>query len=72
MKDAQASDKPICLIPPGTGRIYELRKTEMGDFIAPKHKIVDFSAVRAGFTPALPPDPQGTSSGRSSPSSAAL
>ena len=54
VKDAQASDKPICLIPSRDGRSYELRKTEMGDFIAPKHKIVDFSAVRAGFTPALP------------------
>lgn len=54
VEDAQASDKAICLIPSRDGRIYELRKTEMGDFIAPKHKIVDFSAVRAGFTPALP------------------
>ena len=54
VEDAQASDKSICLIPSRDGRIYELRKTEMGDFIAPKHKIVDFSAVRAGFTPALP------------------
>lgn len=54
VEDAQASDKTICLIPSRDGRIYELRKTEMGDFIAPKHKIVDFSAVRAGFTPALP------------------
>ena len=51
---ARASDKAICLIPSRDGRIYEMRKTEMGDFIAPKHKIVDFSAVRAGFTPALP------------------
>lgn len=54
VEDARASDKAICLIPSRDGRIYELRKTEMGDFIAPKHKIVDFSAVRAGFTPALP------------------
>lgn len=54
VEDAQASDKSICLIPARDGRIYELRKTEMGEFIAPKHKIVDFSAVRAGFTPALP------------------
>ena len=54
VEDAKASDKTICLIPSRDGRIYELRKTEMGDFIAPKHKIVDFSAVRAGFTPALP------------------
>jgi len=54
VEDARASDKTICLIPSQDGRIYELRKTEMGDFIAPKHKVVDFSAVRAGFTPALP------------------
>ena len=54
VEDAQASDKAICLIPSRDGRIYEMRKTEMGDFIAPKHNIVDFSAVRAGFTPALP------------------
>lgn len=54
VEDAQASDKAICLIPSQDGRIYELRKTEMGDFIAPKHKIVDFAAVRAGFIPALP------------------
>ena len=54
VEEAQASDKMICLIPAQDGRIYELRKTEMGDFIAPKHKIMDFSAVRAGFIPALP------------------
>lgn len=54
VEEAQASDKMICLIPAQDGRIYELRKTEMGDFIAPKHRIVDFSAVRAGFIPALP------------------
>ena len=29
-------------------------KTEQGEFIAPKHKIIDFQAVAAGFTPALP------------------
>ncbi len=54
VEDAKASDKTICLIPSRDGRIYELRKTEMGDFIAPKQKIIDFSEVRAGFTPALP------------------
>ena len=54
VEEARASDKAICLIPSSDGQIYEMRRTEMGDFIAPKHNIVDFSAVRAGFFPALP------------------
>ena len=51
---ARQSDKMICLLPARDGRIYEMRKTEMGEFIAPKHNIVDFSEIRAGFAPALP------------------
>lgn len=51
---ARRSNKVINLIPSSDGRIYELRKTELGEFIAPKTKIVDFCEVRAGFTPALP------------------
>lgn len=51
---ARNSDKIICLIPSNDGQFYELHKTEQGEFIAPKHKIVDFQAVEAGFTPALP------------------
>ena len=51
---ARKSDKVISLIPSSDGRIYELRKTELGEFVAPKNKVVDFQEVRAGFTPALP------------------
>lgn len=54
VEDARASDKVICLIPSDDGRIYELRKTEQGEFIAPKNKVTEFQQVRAGFTPALP------------------
>ncbi|MBQ9720280.1 MAG: Mov34/MPN/PAD-1 family protein [Oscillospiraceae bacterium] len=54
---ARASDKVICILPASDGKIYEMRKNEMGEFIAPKNKIVDFAEVRAGFTPALPPIP---------------
>ncbi len=54
VEDARASDKTICLIPAKNGRVYELRKTELGEFIAPKDNVVEFSAVRAGFAPALP------------------
>lgn len=55
---ARASDKVICILPANDGRIYEMRKNEMGEFIAPKDKVVDFAEVRAGFTPALPPIPR--------------
>lgn len=51
---ARSSDKIINLIPASDGRIYELRKTEMGEFVTPKNKIKDLSEVRAGFIPALP------------------
>jgi PRTRC genetic system protein A len=44
----------ICLIPSADGRLYELRKTEQGEFIAPKHNVTELETVRAGFTPALP------------------
>ena len=51
---ARASDKVICLIPAKDGQVYEMRKSELGEFVAPKHNIVDFQEVKAGFTPALP------------------
>lgn len=54
VEDAKASDKTICLIPAQDGKVYELRKTEMGSFIAPKSKVIEFEKVRAGFIPALP------------------
>lgn len=53
VEEARKSDKAICLIPSSDGRIYEMRKTEQGEFIAPKNKVTDFQQVRAGFTPAL-------------------
>ena len=57
LEEARTSDKVICLIPSNDGRIYELRKMEQGEFIAPKNNVVDFSEIRAGFTPALPKIP---------------
>lgn len=57
LEEARASDKVICLIPSNDGRIYELRKMEQGEFIAPKNNVVEFSEIRAGFIPALPKIP---------------
>jgi len=59
LEEAQASDKAICLIPGGDGRVYEMRKTELGEFIAPRNNVTDLTEVRAGFTPALPLVPIG-------------
>ena len=46
LEEARASDKVICLVPSGDGQIYELRKMEQGEFIAPKNKIADFEIVK--------------------------
>ena len=54
LEEAQESGKAICLFPGSDGKVYELRKTELGEFIAPKNNVTDFAAVRAGFPPALP------------------
>lgn len=58
LEAARASNKVICLIPAWDGQTYEMRRSELGEFIAPKHKITEFSEVRAGFRPALPRIPQ--------------
>lgn len=58
LEAARASNKVICLIPARDGQTYEMRKNELGEFVAPKHKITEFSEVRAGFRPALPRIPQ--------------
>ncbi len=54
VEEARASDKIICLFPGSDGRVYEMRKAEQGEFIAPATKITAFQSVRAGFIPALP------------------
>lgn len=54
LEEARESEKVICLIPSNDGRFYELRKTEQGEFIAPKNKVTEYQEIRAGFLPALP------------------
>lgn len=58
LEAARASNKVICLIPARDGQTYEMRRSELGEFIAPKYKVTEFSEVRAGFRPALPRIPQ--------------
>ena len=54
LEEARMSDKVICVIPSGDGKLYELRKMEEGEFIAPANKVAEFPYVQAGFTPSLP------------------
>lgn len=54
LEEARKSDKVICLVPSGDGKLYEVRKLEQGEFIAPAKKASEFQVVKAGFTPALP------------------
>lgn len=58
LEAARASNKVICLIPARDGQVYELRRSELGEFLAPKTNITEFSQIRAGFRPALPRIPQ--------------
>ena len=54
MDDVEAAGKVISIIPAKDGRVYEIRKTEMGRFITPVIGCDLLSEVRAGFISALP------------------
>lgn len=57
MTEAKGSDKAICVIPSRDGKVYELRRNDMGEFLTPTERIKDLDEIKAGFTPALPPIP---------------
>lgn len=54
LEDARASRSAICYILSGDGRLYELRRNEIGEFCTPANPIRECEEVRAGFTLALP------------------
>ena len=58
LEAARKSDKLICLIPARDGRVYEMRKTDVGEMVVPKSRIAEFAEVRAGFVPAFPRIPR--------------
>ena len=51
---AEKANAPICYIPSQNGQIYEMRRNEIGTFIAPSSKIVELDMIRAGFQMNLP------------------
>lgn len=58
--EAQESGKVISFVPSEDGRVFEVRNSKMGTFIAPTEKVTSFKKVRAGFIPALPKIPYKT------------
>ena len=57
LEEAEQAQKPISYLPARDGKVYEIRRSELGTFIAPADNVPELSQVRAGFTPALPPIP---------------
>lgn len=53
-EQAAQSDKAIAYIPARNGRVYEMRRNEIGTFIAPSQHIAELEEIRAGFQMTLP------------------
>jgi len=60
VEEATKSGKVISFVPSEDGRVFEVRNSKMGTFIAPTEKVTSFKKVRAGFIPALPKIPYKT------------
>ena len=58
-EELKAVGKPISILLGSDGKVYEIRRNELGTFIAPTEDIRELPQVRAGFQPALPPIPFG-------------
>ena len=56
-QDAELSEKPIVLLPSKDGRIFELRRTEIGEFSAPVNKVKEFAELTPYFKLSLPKIP---------------
>lgn len=57
LTEARSSDKNICIIPGRDGKVYDLRRTDVGEFVTSAAKVGGLDEIRPAFTPALPPIP---------------
>lgn len=57
VEEAQNSMKPITLVPSRDGKIYEIRKTQVGTFTAPADCLPELQEVYSGFQMQLPKIP---------------
>ena len=53
-EQASQSDKAIAYIPAQDGKVYEMRRNEIGAFVAPALHIAELEDIRAGFQMSLP------------------
>lgn len=53
-EQAERSGKAIAYIPAQDGKVYEMRRNEIGTFIAPSKRIAELEDIRAGFQMSLP------------------
>ena len=54
MNQAEQSGKAIAYIPAQDGKVYEMRRNEIGTFVAPSLHIAELEDIRAGFQMSLP------------------
>lgn len=57
IEEAKKSGKSIILLPSKDGRIYQMRKTPVGNFTAPAENILEFQQIHSGFEMTLPKIP---------------
>lgn len=57
IEEAKKSSKSIILLPSKDGRIYQMRKTPVGNFTAPAENIAEFQQIHSGFEMTLPKIP---------------
>lgn len=57
LEDAQKSQKAIVVLPSKDGRLYQMRKTPIGNFTAPINQVNEFDEINMGFNMSLPKIP---------------
>ena len=57
LSEARSSNKSICIIPGRDGKVYDLRRTDVGEFVTGTAKVGGLDEIVPSFTPALPPIP---------------
>lgn len=57
MQEAKQSDKSIVILPSSDGRLYQVRNTPIGSFVAPAENLKELDTVTTGFQMDLPKIP---------------
>lgn len=57
LEDARQTEKAIAVIPSKDGKLYQMRKTLIGEFTVPVNQVNEFDEVKPGFNMGLPKIP---------------